>query len=150
MKLYSLWMHSDFYTIFTQYKIRPVMHSSKHYKQTPHHNKAHFSFFLSLTLSQNVIQYNSLQMLRFGIKDARFLVHVSFLFWLLSSNSISISAKSSSKHRKQGKVISPTIISNQKGGSISSSTTFNVLNYGAKGDGIADDTNVSIYIYVCV
>lgn len=79
------------------------------------------------------------------MKNIRFLVYVAIIFLLSSGNLICISAKSH-KHRKQGKA-GALIVSNEKGG-VSTSTTFNVLNYGAKGDGIADDTKVSICIYI--
>lgn len=96
------------------------------------------------------------------MKSHRFLAHVAFLFLLLSGNSIyNINAKSH-KHRKQGK--SSATGSKSNGGSKASpppaphggdgpleanatsvpkSNTFNVISYGAKGNGIADDTNVS-------
>ncbi|XP_011098761.2 polygalacturonase At1g48100 [Sesamum indicum] len=73
----------------------------------------------------------------------KFLVHVTFLAWLSSNRLFCISSAKIHKHRKVGK----SNISAYPGGGMSenndadSSTTFNVLNYGAKGDGIADDTN---------
>lgn len=94
------------------------------------------------------------------MKSHRFLAHVAFLFLLLAGNSIYINAKSH-KHRKQGKPSPTGSMSKPKGGSKASpphggngpldanatsvpkSNTFNVVSYGAKGDGVADDTNVS-------
>lgn len=86
------------------------------------------------------------------MKSRRFLAHVAFLFLLLAGNPIYINAKSH-KHRKQGKP-SPTgsMSKSEDGGngpldanatSVPKSNTFNVVSYGAKGDGVADDTNVS-------
>ncbi|KAL7140784.1 hypothetical protein ABFS83_08G010100 [Erythranthe nasuta] len=99
-------------------------------------------------------------MLRFRIKInvIRFVFYVTLLLCLSSfgNNSICISAKTN-KNRKQGKTTPPpppppVVVKNQKsggGGTINASinaistagATFNVLKYGAKGDGIADDTN---------
>ncbi|XP_047962057.1 polygalacturonase At1g48100-like [Salvia hispanica] len=77
------------------------------------------------------------------------------LILLLSENSIYIDAKSH-KHRKQGKGGSkaspPPVASKDHGSegevldgndtsSVTKSSTFSVLSYGAKGDGVADDTN---------
>ncbi|PIN07881.1 Polygalacturonase [Handroanthus impetiginosus] len=69
------------------------------------------------------------------MKNIKFLVYLIFLVWLLSNHLSCISAKSH-KHRKLQKAISFS----QERAAISSNS-LNVLNYGAKGDGIADDTN---------
>ncbi|KAL1538558.1 polygalacturonase-like protein [Salvia divinorum] len=77
------------------------------------------------------------------------------LILLLSENSIYAKAKSH-KHRKQGKggsKASPPPLASKGNGSdeevadgngtptVTKSNTFSVLSYGAKGDGVADDTN---------
>lgn len=84
---------------------------------------------------------------------------------LLSENSIHAHAKSH-KHRKQGKAGLPTawkdgsrasalpldqsgreLLDADTTPSITKSNTFNVRSYAAKGDGVTDDTNVSLRVY---
>ncbi|KAG8384839.1 hypothetical protein BUALT_Bualt04G0160100 [Buddleja alternifolia] len=84
------------------------------------------------------------------MKYLRFLtlIYITFIPYLLSNNSICISAESQSKHRKQGKSITP-ILSDKNNGTVSqmlesTPNTFNVIKYGAKGDAISDDTNAFV------
>ncbi|KAK4417783.1 Polygalacturonase [Sesamum alatum] len=69
----------------------------------------------------------------------KFLIHVTFLVCLSSNHFLFISSAKIHKHRKVGNAYGGGRVSeNDADGS---SATFNVLNYGAKGDGIADDTS---------
>ncbi|KAL3833146.1 hypothetical protein ACJIZ3_007882 [Penstemon smallii] len=81
------------------------------------------------------------------MKNVKFLIYVTFLLLLSLDHFACINAKTQ-KQKKPRKVKAP--IPSKKNStspvldtnvSSTSSTNFNVLNYGAKGDGISDDTN---------
>lgn len=74
-----------------------------------------------------------------ALKNVRFPVYMIILLLFLSWDHLTCSNATSNKQKKPAKSSPPPPEIN--GGS-GSSNTFNVLNYGAKGNGIADDTNV--------
>lgn len=80
------------------------------------------------------------------------LVLLLLMILLLSENSISVDAK----HRKKAKSAPPPSPPPPPPlvyvDDVANSNTFNVLSYGAKGDGVGDDTSVSlqarVYTYI--
>ena len=76
-------------------------------------------------------------MCKVNLTNVGFLIFIGMLFW---SSSFEVCSARQGKHWKQTKAsFRRQMAARQQGGS---SATFNVLNYGAKGDGRTDDTKV--------
>ncbi|KAL3629201.1 hypothetical protein CASFOL_026423 [Castilleja foliolosa] len=69
------------------------------------------------------------------MKNTRFLVYVTFLFFILSSHFVRIDAR---KHKKHKDIAPSSETPNDDSGS---ANTFSVTKYGAAGNGITDDTD---------
>ncbi|XP_073281377.1 polygalacturonase At1g48100-like [Primulina huaijiensis] len=77
-----------------------------------------------------------------GLKNVRFLVYMIIVLLRLSWEWDNLSCANAGNHKSKKSAKNTPPPPNINGGSGSSnSTTFSVLNYGAKGNGIADDTN---------